>query len=143
MPAFMEDLPCLCAALRRSALVATRCYDAALEPSGLRVTMYRLLRRVAAGDGATITALAAELGVERGAMGRNLRVLERDGLLTLGRSDDERARAVCVTPLGEERLAAARPLWEEAQARMRDRLGPRAETLVALLNEIDAEGSAP
>jgi len=139
----MENVACLCTALRRSALASTRLYDAALAPSGLKVTMYRLLKRVAANDGATITALAAELGLERSAMGRNLRVLERDGLVTLDRSDDDRARAVRITPTGLDRLAAARPLWETAQARMTDILGPRAETLLAILVEIDAEGSAP
>ena len=45
--------------------------------------------------------------------------------------------------LGADRLAAARPLWNAARSRMRDRLGPRAETLPALLDGIDADGSAP
>ncbi len=44
---------------------------------------------------------------------------------------------------GADRLAAARPLWNAARSRMRDRLGPRAETLPALLDGIDADGSAP
>ena len=44
----MNRSDCLCTALRRAALSATALYDDALAPSGLKVTMYRLLK-VAAG----------------------------------------------------------------------------------------------
>lgn len=51
--------------------------------------------------------------------------------------------SAAITALGADRLAAARPQWDPARSRMRDRRGPRAENLPALMNGIDADGSAP
>ena len=47
--------------------------------------------------------------MDRTTLGRNLRPLERDGLLAIGADPrDRRRRALTVTPAGEARLAAAR-----------------------------------
>lgn len=132
----MNDTSCICTALRQAALGATRVYDEALAPSGLKVTMFRLLRRIEAHPGASITVLAEAAGLDRSTLGRNLRVLHRDGLVRLGPGEDDRARSVALTEDGAARLAAAAPLWETAQARMRVALGPEAESLLATLRGV-------
>ncbi len=98
--------------------------------------MFRLLRRIEAHPGASITSLAEASGLDRSTLGRNLRVLARDGLVRLGAGGDDRARSVRLTPEGAARLAAAAPLWESAQARMRLALGAETEALLATLRAV-------
>lgn len=133
----MTDPICICTALRAAARSATDAYDAALAPSGLKVTMYRLLKRVAAEDDVSISALAERLGLDRSTLGRNLRVLEKRGLVRLGAAEDGRARAVRITETGRAAYLSARPYWSEAQATMRARLGgAETERLLADLAAI-------
>ena len=84
-----------------------------------------------------LQSLADAMGLDRSTLGRNLRVLEGEGLVRLVEGDDLRNRLVLLTAAGEERLAAALPAWEAAQQKLIDRLGAeKRETLLALLDEL-------
>ena len=85
---------CLCTNLRQAALSATALYDDALAPSGLKVTMYRLLKVAAGLERPSLSGLAHAMGLERSTHRRNARVLERDGLIRFDTSEDERERVV-------------------------------------------------
>jgi DNA-binding MarR family transcriptional regulator len=77
------------------------------------------------------------MGLDRSTLGRNLRVLEGEGLVRMVEGDDLRNRLVLLTAAGEERLAAALPAWEAAQQKLIDQLGAeKRETLLALLDEL-------
>jgi DNA-binding MarR family transcriptional regulator len=77
------------------------------------------------------------MGLDRSTLGRNLRVLEGEGLVQLVEGDDLRNRLVLLTEAGIERLAAALPAWEAAQQKLIDKLGAeKRETLLALLDEL-------
>ena len=77
------------------------------------------------------------MGLDRSTLGRNLRVLEGDGLVMLVEGEDMRNRIVMLTEAGVERLKAALPAWEAAQQRLIDRLGAeKRETLLRLLDEL-------
>ena len=128
----MIDEPCFCTALRRAAHLTSAFYDEALAPSGLKVTMYRLLKMIRTNEGLTLTALAEKIDLERSTLGRNISVLERRGLIQRTDQQDERACGVELTAEGEAALAAARPLWKKAQAHMRTRLGTTNELLKTL-----------
>jgi DNA-binding MarR family transcriptional regulator len=78
------------------ARASTALYDEALAPSGLKVTMFRLLRKIEATPDVTITGLAEMLGLDRSTLGRNLKVLERQGLVRLPSGQDARARNVAL-----------------------------------------------
>ena len=133
----MDD-PCLCTSLRRAAHKASETYDAALAPSGLKVTMYRLLKVVRANSDCSLSELAHALDLDRSTLGRNLGVLERRGLVVRKGLADERARGVELTEGGEAALRAAEPLWRDAQDRMRERLEGRAPELLELLGHVEA-----
>lgn len=119
----MDD-PCLCTALRQAAQSSTAFYDAALAPSGLKVTMYRLLRRIEAAPGASLTTLADTIGLDRSTLGRNLRVLERQGLIALAAGTDGRAKRIDLTDEGRAALRVAVPLWRQAQTDFAALIGP-------------------
>ena len=139
----MDDTPCICTGLRGAALTVTRLYDDALAPTGLKVTMYRLLRRVENHPGANITDLASAVGLDRSTLGRNLRVLAREGLVSFGAGDDDRARSVTLTDEGARRLAAAEPAWRSAQDRMRKLLGPDAEAFLSTIHSVSHINAEP
>jgi DNA-binding MarR family transcriptional regulator len=88
-------------------------------------------------DQPSISTLAEAMGLDRSTLGRNLRVLEGDGLVRLVEGEDMRNRIVRLTEAGAERLKAALPAWEAAQQRLIDRLGAeKRETLLRLLDEL-------
>ena len=134
----MNTDDCLCTALRRAALASTALYDEALAPTGLKVTMYRLLKKAAEGEPPSISELARRMGLDRSTLGRNVRVLEREGLVVLRPANaDGRERTVALTAGGRSALEAAVPLWRRAQRDMRARIGGRDAELFDLVGAID------
>jgi DNA-binding MarR family transcriptional regulator len=127
---------CTCFKLRSLSRRVTQLYDRVLAPSGLKVTQYSLIAHARRRDGSdppTVTELAQKLFTDRTTLTRNLRPLVDAGFIKIGSGADERSKAVIVTPKGEGVYQAARPLWKEAQALMRERAG---ETHVAALHEL-------
>lgn len=114
---------CVCAKLRKATRATTQIYDAILRPSGLRVTQFTLLVATRLIRTAPVTRLAKELGIERTTLTRNLRLLERQGLIRVRPGRDRRVREVVLTGRGLEALARAVPLWRRAQARVARALG--------------------
>ena len=133
----MTGEPCICSSLRRAAHASSEFYDAALAPSGLKVTMYRLMKTVRGNEDLTLTGLAAKLDLDRSTLGRNLTVLERRGLVRRTGLKDERASGVELTEAGASALRAAEPLWREAQDRMHRRLDGAAGELLGLLRRVE------
>ena len=80
---------CNCLAVRQAARYVTQLYDRYLAQAGLRTSQYGILARLKRLGPMTINELAAELVMDRTTLGRNIRPLERDGLITItpGRSD--------------------------------------------------------
>jgi DNA-binding MarR family transcriptional regulator len=128
----MNSDPCLCTGLRQAALAATKFYDDALRPTGLKITMFRLLRRIGEADAPTMTQLADIVQLDRSTLGRNLRVLERLGLVQLSDGEDERTKTIELTTGGLRKLEAALPLWASAQRRMKKRLGDHQGMIVEI-----------
>jgi DNA-binding MarR family transcriptional regulator len=115
---------CVCFHLRKTARTVTQFYDRMLAPSGLRATQFTLLQVVHRVGALPFTVLAEGLGMDRTTLTRNLRPLERDGLVRTGTGpDDRRVRVVTLTPRGEKKLAEAEPLWARAHQRMTGGLG--------------------
>lgn len=128
---------CLCINLRRAARGVSRYYDGALDGFGINVAQYSLLSNLARLDQPSISSLAEAMGLDRSTLGRNLRVLEGEGLVALAEGDDLRNRIVVLTETGQARLAAALPAWEAAQQKLIDKLGvEKRATLLALLDEL-------
>jgi len=131
---------CNCLALRQAARHLTQFYDQQLAESGVRATQYSILARLERHGAMTINALAAALVMDRTTLGRNIRPLERDGLVAIapGKSD-RRSKELRLTAAGSARLRKARKGWAEAQRRFERSFGAeRASALRALLNDVAA-----
>ncbi|MBV4492503.1 MarR family winged helix-turn-helix transcriptional regulator [Pseudomonas oryzicola] len=125
---------CICTHLRRAARGVSRHYDEALAGFGINVAQFSLLRHLQRLDRPSITTLAEAMGLERSTLGRNLRVLEAEGLVALADGDDQRNRVVLLTDTATQLLRVAHPAWERAQAELVERLGAgQRDELVRLL----------
>lgn len=121
----LSELTCTCAALRRAARRVTQHYDAGMRSSGLRLTQFSMLMNVSRNRVSTLTRLAERMAMDRTTLTRNLRPLERQGLIAMRRGDDRRARQVELTATGRNRLRAALPYWERAEREFRGAFGSR------------------
>ncbi len=121
------EAPCTCTTLRRAARAVTAAYDAALAPSGLRITQFSILRKLARFGPLPVTRLAAEAALDRSTMGRNLNPLERRDLVRIEVGNvDQRERVAYLTAAGEAAIKAALPYWREAQERTAALVQPAA-----------------
>ncbi len=139
---------CNCLAVRKAARHVTQFYDRFLAPAGLRTTQFSILARLQRLGPMTISALAAELVMDRTTLGRNLQPLEREGLVAIlkGRAD-RRSREIRLTDTGAERLRNAIECWVKAQAGFEAVFGEqRSSELRTLLHAVSAselEGGRP
>jgi DNA-binding MarR family transcriptional regulator len=130
-------MDCVCFNLRKTARAITQLYDEALRPSGLRCTQFSLLIATTRLEPVTVTHLAEVVVMDRTTLARNLRPLEKKGLMNVTRGDDQRTRIVTLTTRGKEVLSRALPLWEKAQARVVRGMGQERWTaLEANLKEV-------
>jgi DNA-binding MarR family transcriptional regulator len=100
--------------IRRAARRVTAFLEARM-PS-LTVAQFGLMAQIAAATDDTIGGLAAQLGLDQSTLSRNLRTLERDGLVEIVTAEqDLRRRAVWLTETGARRLEAAIAEWRAAR----------------------------
>jgi DNA-binding MarR family transcriptional regulator len=125
---------CACFNVRKTARLITQLYDESLRPTGLRVTQFSILMATRGLELATLTRLAEVMAMDRTTLTRNVRPLERQGLIKITPGDDRRERQVSLTPRGHHTLAQALPVWERVQARVTQAFGP--ERLQRLFTEL-------
>lgn len=122
----VEKGRCNCTAIRKASRRVSQLYDSCLAPAGLKSTQYAILNEIyrRADELPTLGELAEALVMDSSTMGQNLRPLERDGLVSLVEdASDRRRRNVGLTKKGRAVVAAARPLWEQAQQRFESHFG--------------------
>ncbi len=130
---------CTCFNLRKAARAVTQLYDERLRQAGLRATQFTLLMALRGLGEMTLSGLAERAVMDRTTLTRNLKLLERRGLVRVRTGEDRRERRVSLTAKGEQALAEAFPRWDEAQAEMVDGLGEQrfARFLADLAEVVD------
>jgi len=114
---------CISTRLRRATRLTNRLYDDALTGTGVSVAQFSLLRAVERNPKATINDLATETLLEASTLGRNLRVLEKMGLLGFGPGTDKRTRVLNLTDAGKAQIELSMPAWRKVQEDLETRLG--------------------
>jgi len=116
---------CVGLTVRQAARRVTQIYDETLQESGLSVAQLGLLAVIATNEDDHMAAIAERAGLDPSTLSRNLRALERDGLIEIAMVEkDLRRRAVWLTEGGLRRLQAALPAWREAQNQVAELLPP-------------------
>jgi DNA-binding MarR family transcriptional regulator len=113
---------CVCLHARMTARAVTRAYDQALAPLGLESTQFTLLAAIMGNPDRSITALAERLALERSSLSRNLKLLQARGLIG-STGQGGRSNRFEVTPLGEDLLVKALPLWSDIQRKSEGAMG--------------------
>jgi DNA-binding MarR family transcriptional regulator len=120
---FRECRECLCFAARWAARAVTQHFDRHLRPTGLRVTQFSMLARLAQTGPMPINRLASQMGLERTTLTRNLQPMVAKRWISVTEDADRRVHNVEITTKGRAAAREALPAWRKAQASARDRLG--------------------
>lgn len=117
---------------RLAARLITQFLDARLAKAGISVAQLGLLAQIAAAADDTLGALAARSGIDASTLSRNLRTLEREGLVEIAIVEkDQRRRAVWLTEAGARKLEAAIPVWRKAHGKLAKRMPPELAVRLA------------
>lgn len=127
---------CSCFNSRKATRAVTQFYDHCLEPAGIRATQFTLLVSMASVSARTLTEMATSLVMDRTTLTRNLKPLEKLGLIQTIEPRDKRSKAYCLTDKGRDVLTKSVPLWQMAQNKLIGGLGE--ERYEHLLKELDA-----
>ena len=99
---------------RKTARAVTRFYDDALQESGIRSTQFAILVAIAKNQPISIGDVADLLVIDRTTLTRSLRLLQKEGLLTISARSSMRKRFLSLAPLGERAVARSLPVWRKA-----------------------------
>jgi DNA-binding MarR family transcriptional regulator len=128
---------CMGTRVRRTARVVGNYYDMHLKAVGLKGTQFTLLNAIFLNPSITITQLADLLLLNRTTLNRNLKPLERQGLVRTSPGKDQRTRVLKLTQEGRSILQSALPLWLEAQSGVVETLGRRIQRLTEDLSQLE------
>ena len=127
---------CICFNLRWVTRVVTQFFDAELRRYGIRPTQTPVLGVLHAKGAMSMSELSDWLAMERTTLLRNLRPLQRDGLVRVtGNGRGSRAE-VAITERGRKMVAAMLPAWRAAQEQAIGTLGK--ERWSAIINDLES-----
>jgi DNA-binding MarR family transcriptional regulator len=112
--------------VRKASRVLAKLYDDELRPFGLQFSQLPVLAAVVhfGERGASMSALAHVVVMDRTTLSRTVKPLERSGLLRVARDpSDARARVVLLTRAGERMIERVYPAWERVLKRIQKEVG--------------------
>lgn len=127
---------CACEALRRTSRAVTSHYQENLRSVGITAAQLPILVAAQLMGPVPLSPLAAQLGMDRTTLSRNLVGLQEADLVSVNRDSDRRVRLVAITPAGRRALRRATGAWREAQSHVETAFG--RERMRALLGELEA-----
>jgi DNA-binding MarR family transcriptional regulator len=132
----MENVTCYCTSLRKAARRISAVYDDALSSLGVNVAQFALLRNIERNGYVSLTELGNLLELDRSTVGRNVKVLERMGWVTMAPATDRRETVVTIDQAGQKILDEGALLWEQAQVSVEAKLG--VESATGLLRQLSS-----
>jgi DNA-binding MarR family transcriptional regulator len=127
---------CTCFNVRRISRAITQFFDAGVRQHGIRPTQTPILGALQAKAGWGMAELSEWLGMERTTLLRNLRPLQRDGLVRAKGGGRGGHVELEITEKGRTVLAKTLPAWRSAQDRVVAILGQ--ERWSAIIRDLEA-----
>jgi DNA-binding MarR family transcriptional regulator len=120
----VEQYESICVAfnLRKSSQVVSRVYAREMQGSPIRGPLFALMMIIHKRGPASITTLASDIGLDRTTLTRNLKPLEKKGLIRIRQVSANR-KEVTILPEGEVALRHATACWRKAQNKVVNELG--------------------
>ena len=116
---------CVCFNLRRAARAVTQFYDSEMRRHGIRPTQGSILASLQAKDGWNMAELSDWLRMDRTTLVRNLRPLQRDGLVKISGGGRGNRVELAITAKGRKQIEKLTPAWKSAQSAMVKTLGEK------------------
>jgi len=128
---------CTCFNVRRISRAITQFFDAAVRRYGVRPTQTPILGALQAKNGWSMAELSEWLGMERTTLLRNLRPLQRDGLVRAKGEGRGGHVELEITEKGRTALGKMLPAWRSAQDKVVAILGKeRWSSIIRDLGEV-------
>lgn len=115
----------MCFNLRWVTRVVTQFYDTEMRRHGVRPTQGTILLSLAARDIWNMAELSDWLGMERTTLVRNLRPLQREGLVQINGGGRGRLVELTITAKGRKQIKKFAPAWKSAQSAVVKTLGKK------------------
>lgn len=125
---------CGCFNLRKTTRAVTQFFDRHLEAADIRATQFTLLLTLSASGSKTLTEMAQGLVMDRTTLTRNLKPLEKAGLISTVPLPDKRSKGYVLSEKGISTIQRGIPLWQKAQNHIVHQLGD--ERYARLLSEL-------
>jgi DNA-binding MarR family transcriptional regulator len=119
----MSSSSCYCILLRKASRRLSSLYDEALAPFGINIGQYSHLSNIRRGEPMSLTELAGVMELDRSTVGRNVKIIERLGLVETVAGEDQREALLQLSAKGRALLDVAEPVWEAVQMKIDERLG--------------------
>lgn len=119
--------------VRQLSRLVTKIYDDALRPLKITSGQFTLLAHIVQNDGTMAVLIGDVLDLEKSTLSRNLKRMQKIGLITIGPRTGRNGRKHHVTAHGKAVLQQAFPLWQTAQARVTAVLGENARASLDIL----------
>lgn len=137
----MIERHCLCLRVQRASRIIGRRFDDAFRSVGLNNWQFSLLMALNRRSPLTVNGLAEELAMDRTTTTKNLRPLERRGLLEIRQDDeDARVRRIVLTDAGRAVLSEAVEHWQAANDAITVRL--KGEDLASVHSALETIASS-
>ena len=131
---------CVCFNLRWVARAVTQFYDAEMRRHGIRPTQGTILLALNSKQSWSMADLSDWLGLERTTLVRNLRPLQRDGLVqAVGGGHGNRVE-LAITAQGRKQIETLTPAWKSAQYAAVKTLGEKRWS--AILSDLETAALA-
>src|SRR5437870_10193937 len=106
---------CVCFNLRWVTRAVTQFYDAEMRRHGIRPTQGSILASLNSKDSWNMAELSDWLGMDRTTLVRNLRPLQRDGLVQAAGGGRGTRVELAITSKGRKQIKKLAPAWRSAQ----------------------------
>jgi len=131
---------CVCFNLRWVTRAVTQFYDAEMRQHGIRPTQGSILAALQSKNSWTMAELIDSLGMDRTTLVRNLRPLERDGLVEAAGGGRGKLVELAITAKGRKQIEKLTPAWKSAQNAVVKTLGEKRWS--AILSDLETAASA-
>ena len=131
---------CVCFNLRWVTRAVTQFYDAEMRRHGIRPTQGTILVSLNARESWNMAELSDWLGMERTTLVRNLRPLQRDGLVKIVGGGRGNRVELTITTKGRKQLEKLAPAWKSAQRAAVKTLGEKRWS--AILSDLETAALA-
>jgi DNA-binding MarR family transcriptional regulator len=131
---------CVCFNLRWVTRAVTQFYDAEMRRHGIRPTQGSILESLKTKNSWHMAELSDWLGMERTTLVRNLRPLQRDGLVRVSGGGRGRLVELAITAKGRKQMEKLAPAWKSAQRAAVKTLGEKRWS--AILSDLETAALA-